>query len=66
MEINVGDKIIYEDGDLNFFTGKIVDIWKNDENQISGYFVVTDTELYIHFKPSSLGCVRLGETIPVS
>ena len=31
MEFNVGDKIIYEDTNLNFFKGEIVDIWKNDD-----------------------------------
>ena len=66
MELNIGDKIIYEDSHFNFFIGEIVDIWKNDEEEISGYFVVTDTGLYVHFKPSSLEWVRLGEAVPVS
>ncbi|MFC1947308.1 hypothetical protein ACFLXY_05225 [Chloroflexota bacterium] len=63
MEFNVGEKIIYEDTNLNFFKGEIVDIWKNDDEEKSAYFVITDTGLYIYFKTSSLEWCRLDESV---
>ncbi|MBN2075377.1 MAG: hypothetical protein JW762_07490 [Dehalococcoidales bacterium] len=63
MELNIGDKIIYEDSHSNFFKGEIVDIWKDDYEEISAYFVATDTGLHIHFKPSSLEYCRLDESL---
>lgn len=66
MKFNIGDQIIYEDGNLNFFKGEIVDIWKDDYEEISAYFVATNTGLHIHFKPSNIEWVRLDESIPVS
>ncbi|HEY95892.1 MAG TPA: hypothetical protein G4O15_13255 [Dehalococcoidia bacterium] len=64
MKFNVGDKIIYEDVDLNLFKGEIVDIWRNDDEETTAYFVVTDSGLYIHFKPSSLEWCSLDESVP--
>ena len=64
MEFNVGDQIIYEDGELNFFKGEIIDIWKDDFDEISAYFVATSSGLHIHFKPSSLEWCRLEESAP--
>lgn len=62
MEFNVGDKIIYEDTNLYFFKGEIVDIWKNDNEEITAYFVRTDNGLHIHFQPRSLEWCRLDES----
>ena len=63
MEYIVGDQIIYEDGDLNSFKGEIVDIWKDDYDEISAYFIATSSGLHIHFKPSSLEWCRLEESV---
>ena len=64
MEINIGDQIIYEDGELNYFKGEIIDIWKDDFDEISAYFVATSSGLHIHFRPSSLEWCRLEESVP--
>jgi hypothetical protein len=65
MELDIGDKIIYEDIYGDSFKGLIIDVWTNDEKEITGYFLVTNSGLYIHFKPSSLEWVRLDESVPV-
>jgi len=65
MELNIGDKIIYEDTNSYYFKGEIVDIWKNDNEEITAYFVRTDNGLHVHFQPSSLKWVRLDEPVPV-
>ena len=66
MEFNMGDKIIYEDLDFNVFKGEIIDIWKNDNEEISAYFIRTDTGLHIHLKPSSLEWCRPDKSVPIS
>ena len=66
MELNIGDKIIYEDVYGDSFKGLIVDVWTNGDNEITGYFLVTNSGLYIHFKPISLEWVCLDESVPVS
>ena len=65
MELNIGDKIIYEDVYGDSFRGLIVDVWTNGEDEITGYFLVTNSGLYIHFKPDSLEWIRLDEAVPV-
>ena len=66
MKFILGDVIIYEDDVSNFFKGEIIDIWKNDNEEITAYFVRTDNGLHIHFQPSSLKWVRLDELANVS
>lgn len=66
MEFNIGDKIIYEDTSGDSFKGQIIDVRTNDDEEITGYFAVSDLGLYIHFKVSSLEWVRLDESVPVS
>lgn len=65
MELNVGDKIRYEDAYGDSFRALIIEIWRNDEGKITGYFSVTNSGLYIHFHASSLEWVRLEEQVPV-
>jgi len=65
MELNIGDKIIYEDVYGDSFKGLIVDVWTNGDNEITGYFLVTNSGLYIHFKPDSLEWIRQVEAVPV-
>ena len=66
MELNICDKIIYEDVYGDSFKGLIIDVWTNDDEEITGYFLITNSGLYIHFKPSSLEWIRLDEAVPVS
>jgi hypothetical protein len=66
MELNIGDKIIYEDVYGDSFKGLIIDVWTNDNEEVTGYFLVTNSGLYIHFKPLSLEWVRLDESVPIS
>jgi len=63
MDFNLGDKIIYEDTNLNFFKGEIVKTWAEDNEEITAYLVGTETGLYVHFKPDSLEYVRLDESV---
>ncbi|UCD08933.1 MAG: hypothetical protein JSU79_11355 [Dehalococcoidales bacterium] len=65
MELNIGDKIKYEDVYGDSFKGLIIDIWTNDDEEITGYFTVTNSGLYVHFKPDSLEWVCLEESVPV-
>ena len=65
MELNIGDKIIYEDVYGDSFKGLVIDVWTNKDKEITGYFLVTNSGLYIHFKPVSLEWVRLDEAVPV-
>jgi len=65
MVFNIGDKIIYEDVYGDSFKGLIIDIWTNDDEEVTGYFAVTNSGLYVHFKPSNLEWCRLEEAVPV-
>lgn len=65
MELKIGDKIIYDDIYGDSFKGLIIDIWTNDYEEITGYFVVTNSRLYVHFKPINLEWVRLDESVHV-
>ena len=65
MELVIGDQIVYEDPYGDSFKGKIIEIWTNDNEEITGYFATTDSGLYVHFKPISLKWVRLEEHVPV-
>jgi hypothetical protein len=66
MELIIGDKIIYEDVYGDSFRGLIIDIWTNDDEEVTGYFAVTNSGLYIHLKPSNLEWCRLDKSVPVS
>lgn len=66
MELNIGDKITYEDVYGDSFRGLIIDVWTNEDKEITGYFLVTNSGRYIHFKPISLEWVRLDEPVPVA
>jgi hypothetical protein len=54
MAINIGDTIIYldEDRDGECVKGEIADIWKNNSEEITDYFVVLDSGMYTHVKPN--------------
>ena len=65
MELNIGDKIKYQDVYGDTFKGLIIDVWTNDKEEITGYFASTNSGLYVHFKPDSLEWVRLVESVPV-
>lgn len=65
MELNIGDKIIYDDVYGDSFKGLVIDVWTNDDEEITGYFLVTNSGLYVHFKPSSLEWVSIEESVPV-
>ena len=65
MELSVGDKIRYKDVNGDSFRALIIEIWKNDDGEITGYFSVTNSGLYVHFHASSLEWVRLEEQVPV-
>lgn len=65
MEFNIGDKIIYDDVYGDSFKAMIIDIWTDDDGEIVGYFTVTNSGLYVHFKPDSLEWVHLDERVPV-
>ena len=62
MNINIGDRIIYQDEDRDgeYETGEIVDIWENNE-MITGYFATLESGLYVHIKPNSLNWCKLPE-----
>ncbi len=66
MELNIGDNIVYEDSYGDSFKGNIIEIWKNDNEEITGYFAITNSGIYVHFKPHSLEWVRLEEQVPVA
>ncbi|UCC17091.1 MAG: hypothetical protein JSU58_00625 [Dehalococcoidales bacterium] len=63
MFINIGDRVLYqnEDSDRTYLTGEIVDIWRNRKNEITGYFAVLDSGLYVHIKPDSSNWCKLPE-----
>jgi hypothetical protein len=65
MVLNIGDKITYEDVYGDSFKGLIIDVWTNDDDEVTGYFVATNSGLYVHFKPSNLEWVSLDETVPI-
>jgi len=65
MELNIGDKIKYEDVYGDSFKALIIDVWTNDDGEITGYFSVTNSGLYVHFNTSSLDWVRLEQSVPV-
>lgn len=65
MELNIGDKIKYDDVYGDSFKGLVIDVWTNDDEEITGYFLVTNSGLYVHFKPSSLEWVSIEESVPV-
>lgn len=64
MAFNIGDRIIYEDIDGEYFKGEIVDVSTNNDKKITGYFTVTNSGLYVHFHASSLKWCRLDESVP--
>ncbi|MFC1947950.1 hypothetical protein ACFLXY_08535 [Chloroflexota bacterium] len=65
VEINIGDRIIYEDKGGASIKGEIVDISKNNDEEITGYYMVTNKGAYIHFHASSLKSCRLDKSEPV-
>lgn len=65
MELKIGDRIVYSDTDGDTFRGKIIDTSKNNEEEITGYFVVTNSGLYIHFHTGNLTWCRFDESVPV-
>lgn len=50
MAFNIGDRVIYEDDDGRL-QGEIVDIWKNKQGIITGYFVALNSGIYVQFQP---------------
>ena len=66
MELKIGDKVRYEDKYGDRFRALIIDVWKDDDGEITGYFSVTNSGLYIHFKPDRLEAIYLDEPVLVS
>jgi hypothetical protein len=66
MELCIGDKIIYKDVYGDCFKGLIIEIWTDDDQEITNYFAVTNSGLYIHIKPSSLEWVHLDKSVSVN
>jgi hypothetical protein len=66
MELNIGDKIRYQDVYGDTFKALIIDIWTNNDEEITGYFAATNSGLYIHFKPDSLEWVCLEKSVNVA
>ncbi|UCD08803.1 MAG: hypothetical protein JSU79_10665 [Dehalococcoidales bacterium] len=65
MEFNIGDKIKYQDVYGDSFKALIIDVWTNDDEEITGYFAVTNSGLYVHFKPDSLEWCHLEAPVPL-
>ena len=63
--IKIGDKIRYEDAYGDRFKALIMEVWKNDDGEITGYFSVMNSGLYVHFKSDSLEWVHLDERVSV-
>ena len=51
MAFNVGDRVMYKDNsiDRECLRGEIVDIWRNNRNKITNYFVTLDSGIYVQF-----------------
>jgi len=63
MAFNIGDKIIYQDLYGDSFKALIIDIWSDGNGEITGYFAVTNSGLYVHFKPINLEYCHLDESV---
>jgi hypothetical protein len=61
MTLKIGDLIIYADKERQgeCIKGEIVDIWTNNGNEITDYFVVLDSGQYITVKPHYPNWCRL-------
>ena len=66
MDLHIGDNIIYQDIYGDSFKGVIIDVCTNDDEEITGYFTLTDSGSYIHFHASSLNWVHLEQPVSVS
>ena len=65
MDLHIGDNIIYQDIYGDSFKGVVIDVSTNDNEEITGYFTLTDSGSYIHFHASSLNWVRLEQPVSV-
>ncbi|MBN2075375.1 MAG: hypothetical protein JW762_07480 [Dehalococcoidales bacterium] len=65
MVLHIGDRVIYEDGGEPL-TGEIVDIWKNNQERITGYFVILDSGIYVQFLPDNLKWSKLEEPVLIA
>ncbi|UCC16409.1 MAG: hypothetical protein JSU58_08570 [Dehalococcoidales bacterium] len=65
MAFEVGDRVIYEDMGINgeCIEGEIVDIWKNNGEQITNYFVTLDSGTYVQFTPRNLKWSKADESV---
>jgi hypothetical protein len=65
MVLHIGDRVIYEDGGEPL-KGEIVDIWKNNQERITGYFVILDSGIYVQFLPDNLKWSELEEPVLIA
>ena len=65
MAVYIGDMIVCQDRDRGgeCVKGKIVDIWKNNDGEITDYFVSLDSGLYTHVKPNYPGWFKIDECL---
>ena len=67
-DFKIGDRVVYEEKseDGGNIQGEIVDIWKNNRNNITNYFVTLDSGIYIQFTPRNSKWCRSVEPVLVS
>ena len=66
MDLCIGDRIIYKDVYGDSFKGLIIDIWTDENQEITNYFTITNAGLYIHIKPSGLEWVCSDKSVSVN
>jgi hypothetical protein len=68
MAYKIGDCVVYEEKseDGKDIKGEIVDIWRNNRNKITNYFVTLDSGIYIQFTPYNMKWCKLVEPMLVS
>ena len=63
MDINFGDRILYEDSQGQCLKGEIVDIWKNHRKEITDYISLIDSGKMIRVKPNYPNWCKLEECV---
>jgi hypothetical protein len=65
MSFNVGDRVLYKDNIINgeYLKGEIVDIWKNNRNKITNYFVTLDSGIYVQFTSHNPNWIKAKEPV---
>ena len=65
MAFNIGDRVIYEDCDGRL-KGEIVDIWKDKQGVITGYFVALNSGIYVQFQSHNRKWSKVGEPVLIA